>query len=411
MTLVHNKDAGKQDDPCKSAPTELPTETATLQNRHFNLHDIAHYVEPVPPDMPGAAAIELFNRDPGLSAMPVLDRGKVVGILTRQKVFLNFSRQFGHAVFARRPVSRLMIQNPLVVDARTTLDNLRHRVIHEAPTALEDGFVIISGNQYLGIGTSLGILRLGMAQTETRARELAEAKHAAEHANAAKSRFLANMSHELRTPLNAIIGFSEMMASEAFGPQISDRYKEYAQDINASGRLLLDIINDILDMSKIESGYFSMKLETVRLEKIIEHTVKLVDGRATRKGISIVTGLPEEIPAVRADIRATRQILINLLSNAVKFSGEGAVISIRARVAGKRLTLAIADQGNGIPADMLDRIVEPFVQVENELTRKEQGTGLGLPIVASLAKRMQTVFRLESEEGRGTTAYLTIPLA
>lgn len=392
--------------------TGLTVEAPVRLNKHrFDLHDIACYVAPVPPDMAGATVIDIFNRDPGLSAIPVLDKSNVVGLLTRQKVFLNFSRQFGHAVFARRPVSRLMSREPLVVDAETTLDELRRRVINDAPTALEDGFIITHGARYLGVGTSLGILKLGMAETESRARELAEAKQAAEHANAAKSRFLANMSHELRTPLNAIIGFSEMMASEAFGPHASDRYREYAGDINASGRLLLDIINDILDMSKIEAGHFQVHLEHIELLPVMRNAARLLCERASRKNIEVVIDAPANLAPVRADARAVRQILLNLLSNAVKFSNSRSQIIIRAATSADEATISIQDTGIGIPAEMLDKITEPFVQVENELTRKEQGTGLGLPIVASLAARMEARFRLESEEGQGTTAYLTLPLA
>lgn len=397
------------------APTLLagltPDVPVRISKHHFDLHDIARYVAPVTPSMTGAAVIELFNRDPGLTAIPVLDGSDVVGMLTRQKVFLNFSRQFGHAVFARRPASRLMTPKPLVVDAGISLDELRGRVINDAPTALEDGFIIMRGEQYLGVGTSLGILKLGMAQAESRTRELAEAKQAAEHANAAKSRFLANMSHELRTPLNAIIGFSELMMSEAFGPHASDRYREYADDINASGRLLLDIINDILDMSKIEAGQFQVHMEQVDLPPILRNAARLLRERASRKGIEVLIEAPADLAPVRADARAVRQILINLLSNAVKFSNPRSQIVIRAVASADEATISVADTGIGIPAEMLSKITEPFIQVENELTRKEQGTGLGLPIVASLAERMGARFRLDSEEGEGTTAYLTLALA
>lgn len=391
-------------------PSILPGAPATFSNHRFDLHDIARKVRPVPSHIVGANVIEIFNNDSSLSAIPVIDDGDVVGLLARQKVFLNFSRQFGHAVFARRPVSRLMIRNPLVVDADTALDELRHRVINEAPTALDDGFVITKNRRYLGVGTSMGILRLGMAQTESRARELAEAKRSAEQANAAKSRFLANMSHELRTPLNAIIGFSEMIASECFGPHSSPRYREYAQDINGSGKLLLDIINDILDMSKIESGQFNLNIESVDIRPLVHGAVRLVGERAGQKGVSICVDMRGDCPPVTADARAVRQILLNLLSNAVKFSRPRTTVTVRVHIGSRLLDLCVEDQGIGISRENLTRVNEPFFQVENELTRKEQGTGLGLPIVVSLAERMGAAFDLESEEKKGTRAILTLPL-
>lgn len=392
-----------------ATPTSLIPEVPSFSSKHrFEMHDIARCVRPIEPHIAGVEAIEIFNRDPTLTAMPVIDDGDVVGLLTRQKVFLNFSRQFGHAVFARRPVSRLMSSSPLIVDACTTLDELRHRVINEAPTALEDGFVITKNGRYLGIGTSLGILRLGMAQTESRARELAEAKRAAEHANAAKSRFLANMSHELRTPLNAIIGFSEMIAAETLGPHNTPRYKEYAEDINGSGRLLLDIINDILDMSKIEAGHFKLELDAVDIPSIVQGAVRLVRDRADKKGVIVAIDMDKDLPNPRADVRAVRQILLNLLSNAIKFSRTGTEITVHVDVTPETLKICVADQGVGISEGDLKRVCDPFFQVENEMTRKEQGTGLGLPIVVSLAERMKAGFDLESEAGVGTRATLTL---
>lgn len=394
-----------------SAPAILPEIGCEISEQRFDLQKIARYVEPVSSILKGGDVVDIFNRDPSVSALPVIDGGEVVGLLARNRVFLNFTRQFGHAVFSRRSVSRLMITDPLIVDSVTTLDDLRRRVVNEKPNALEDGFIIMHAGRYYGIGTSMGILRLGMAQAESKALELTEAKHNAEQANAAKSRFLANMSHELRTPLNAIIGFSEMISTETFGPHASPVYKEYAEDINMSGRLLLDIINDILDMSKIEAGHFQLHVQNIELTPIVEGAARLVRERALQKGISLIVDMPAVLPDIRADSRAVRQILLNLLSNAIKFSDPQTSITIIVREDAGKMVMTVSDQGIGIPAKLLMKIKEPFVQVENELTKKEPGTGLGLPIVVSLAERMGASFVLQSDYGLGTNATLIVPIA
>ena len=393
-----------------SVPAILPEIGCEISDQLFDLQKIARYIEPVSPILMGGDAVEIFNRDPSVSALPVIDGDKVVGLLARKRVFLNFTRQFGYAVFSHRSISRLMITDPLIVDSATALDDLRRLVVNEKPNALEDGFIIMHEGRYFGIGTSMGILRLGMAQAESKALELSEAKQIAEQANAAKSRFLANMSHELRTPLNAIIGFSEMISSETFGPHASPIYKEYAEDINTSGRLLLDIINDILDMSKIEAGHFQLHVQFIELPSIVEGAARLVRERALQKGISLVVDMPAVLPQIRADSRAVRQILLNLLSNAIKFSAARTSITIKVRENAGKMAITVSDQGIGIPAKLLMKIREPFVQVENELTKKEPGTGLGLPIVVSLAERMGAVFELQSDLGLGTNATLIIPI-
>ena len=394
-----------------SAPAILPEIGCEISEQRFDLQKIARYVEPVSSILKGGDVVDIFNRDPSVSALPVIDGGEVVGLLARNRVFLNFTRQFGHAVFSRRSVSRLIITDPLIVDSVTTLDDLRRRVVNETPNALEDGFIIMHAGRYYGIGTSMGILRLGMAQAESKALELTEAKHNAEQANAAKSRFLANMSHELRTLLNAIIGFSEMISTETFGPHASPVYKEYAEDINMSGRLLLDIINDILDMSKIEAGHFQLHVQNIELMPIVEGAARLVRERALQKGISLIVDMPAVLPDIRADSRAVRQILLNLLSNAIKFSDPQTSITIIVREDAGKMVMTVSDQGIGIPAKLLMKIKEPFVQVENELTKKEPGTGLGLPIVVSLAERMGASFVLQSDYGLGTNATLIVPIA
>jgi two-component system cell cycle sensor histidine kinase PleC len=230
----------------------------------------------------------------------------------------------------------------------------------------------------------------------------------AEAANRAKSEFLANMSHELRTPLNAIIGFSEVMESKLFGPLGSDRYEEYAHDIQASGSYLLGVINDILDMSKIEAGQFSVEREEIDLCPLIHETVKVISLQAAEKKISVETRIDDTL-RVYADRRAVKQIAINLLSNAVKFTGEGGRISVRARNVGGALMLTIEDNGCGIPKQALSKLGRPFEQVQNQFSKNHTGSGLGLAISRSLAQLQGGALKIRSTEGVGTIVSVRIP--
>jgi two-component system cell cycle sensor histidine kinase PleC len=231
----------------------------------------------------------------------------------------------------------------------------------------------------------------------------------AEAANRAKSEFLANMSHELRTPLNAIIGFSEVMEAKLFGPLGSDRYEEYARDIQSSGAYLLGVINDILDMSKIEAGQFSVEREEIDLCPLIHETVKVISLQAAKKNISIETRIADSM-RVYADRRAIKQIAINLLSNAVKFTGEGGHISVRARNVAGALMLTIEDNGCGIPKQALGKLGRPFEQVQNQFSKNHTGSGLGLAISRSLAQLHGGVLKIRSKAGIGTIVSVRIPI-
>jgi two-component system cell cycle sensor histidine kinase PleC len=230
----------------------------------------------------------------------------------------------------------------------------------------------------------------------------------AEAANRAKSEFLANMSHELRTPLNAIIGFSEMMQSSIFGPLGSARYDEYVNDIHDAGMYLLNVINDILDMSKIEAGQFSVEREEIDLNPLISETVRVVALQAKEKEITVDTQIACEM-TMFADRRAIKQILINLLSNAVKFTGQGGRIAVRARNVAGAMRLTIEDNGCGIPKRALSKLGKPFEQVENQFSKSHAGSGLGLAISRSLAELHGGSLRIRSTERVGTIVSVRIP--
>ncbi len=232
----------------------------------------------------------------------------------------------------------------------------------------------------------------------------------AEDANRAKSTFLANMSHELRTPLNAIIGFSEMMQREALGPVGSTRYRAYADDINRSGMHLLELVNDLLDLSKIEAGRMELVEDLVDVHALIADCVALVREAAARAGVELAVEPEQPLPLVYADERKLRQILINLLGNAIKFTGAGGRIEVAGSVdASGGFRLCVRDTGVGIAPEDIAKVLEPFGQARNSLESNQPGTGLGLPLSRKLAELHRGTLEISSEPGSGTTVTLSLP--
>jgi signal transduction histidine kinase len=275
------------------------------------------------------------------------------------------------------------------------IDSGTGRIVEVRRSAMPDGGILL---------TFTDVTEAKLVETQLR-----RAKDEAEMASRSKTEFLANMSHELRTPLNAVIGFSDILIGQIFGPLGDSRYRDYARDIRDSGQHLLNLINDVLDVSKVEFGKVELLEETVDVMAIIEACIRLMRERADTAGIRLVQELPRALPQIQADSRRLKQILLNLLSNAVKFTPPGGRVTIRARDGADGLRLVVEDSGIGIaPAD-LEKALRPFGQIDSRLARKYQGTGLGLPLARSMTELHGGELILESAPGRGTTATVWLP--
>jgi PAS domain S-box-containing protein len=239
--------------------------------------------------------------------------------------------------------------------------------------------------------------------------ELIRSKDAAEFANRTKTEFLANMSHELRTPLNAIIGFAEVIKDEMFGPVGTAKYAEYSKDIHTSGRHLLDLINDILDLSKLEAGKLELREEDVSLRATADECLTLIRNRAEKSDVVLVTEIEPRLPQLRCDERALKQVMLNFLSNAVKFTPAGGTVTTRIRRVAGGLALSVSDTGIGMSADDIQVALSAFGQIDSKVARQHQGTGLGLPISKSLIELHGGSLAVESAPGKGTTMTATFP--
>jgi signal transduction histidine kinase len=251
-------------------------------------------------------------------------------------------------------------------------------------------------------------VQLRTAELETSQRELARARDEALAANRHKSTFLANMSHELRTPLNSIIGFSEVLGTKLFG-ELNAKQAEYITDIYESGRHLLSLINDILDLSKIEAGRLELSPSSFELAAVIDNALTLMKERAAGRNVALVREVPDAVGAISADERKVKQVLINLLTNAVKFTEPGGAVTIRVALEPQAVVVSVTDTGIGIAADDREIIFEEFRQATNDYARKQEGTGLGLALSKRLVELHGGRIWVESELGRGSTFGFTLP--
>ena len=252
-------------------------------------------------------------------------------------------------------------------------------------------------------------LYLQQREREATLADLYRAKDAAEVASRAKSAFLANMSHELRTPLNAIIGFSEMLELQTFGALGHPRYRGYARDIGDSGRHLLSVINDVLDISRVEFGALDLVEESIDLAALIAASLRLVESKGRDAGLRLELALPRDLPMITADARRLRQVLLNVLSNAVKFTPAGGLVRVKAAVTGDGVTVTVEDSGIGIAPEDIVKVLRPFGQIDSRLARKYEGTGLGLPLAKAMTESHGGTLEIRSAPGRGTTVSIGLP--
>jgi PAS domain S-box-containing protein len=239
--------------------------------------------------------------------------------------------------------------------------------------------------------------------------ELIKSKEAAEFANRTKTEFLANMSHELRTPLNAIIGFAEVIRDELFGPVGQMKYADYAKDIHSSGRHLLDLINDILDLSKLEAGKLELRESEVSIRSVVEECLTLIRDRAEKSNVMLISDLEPRLPRLMCDERALKQVVLNFLSNAVKFTPARGEVTLRACRTADGIAISIKDTGIGMSNADITVALSAFGQVDSKLARRHQGTGLGLPITKSLIELHGGTLTIESAPKIGTTMTATFP--
>jgi signal transduction histidine kinase len=296
----------------------------------------------------------------------------------------------------------------------TCIPMARRSDFRRTPTALNDGtsnFI----NKSEGFSAALKTIHNCFKRLESRGHNSADpdilrhAKEAVEEANHAKLEFLAKVSHELRTPLNAIIGFSELIIRDVLGPLGNEKYRSYIEDIHMSGRHLLDVINDILDFAKAEAGKLLLQESEVDVSEVVASLKRLIGPRARDAGIELNDSVPADLPRLWCDERKLKQMLLNLLANAVKFTRPGGRTEISASVGPEGFTCTVSDTGIGIADADLDRVLEPFVQADTTLGRRQEGTGLGLPLVKAMIEIHGGRIDLKSELNKGTIVRLIFP--
>ncbi|MGZ0187767.1 MAG: ATP-binding protein [Alphaproteobacteria bacterium] len=364
----------------------------------------------VSPDGACAFVRDMFLSHPKLRSIAVIDdECRPEGVVSRD-AFLTIMATAGEApFFLDRPVNRVMSRNPLIIERSTDLETLSAAMRETHGDGGSSDFIVTVDGFYQGMVSSIALMRVLADHLRNQTLEAEAARSDAAKAATAKDRFFANMTHELRTPLNGVIGFGQLLEKEAHGPLGAHEYKLYAKDIVASGQHLISIISDILDLAKIEAGRVELHERFVDLRELTGRSLRMVGPLATAKQIKLHSNDHDRPWTVRADERRMQQAIINLLSNAIKFTPNGGEVGVDFGADGGWVWVEVWDKGVGIAQTDLARLFKPFEQLENGLTRQQDGTGLGLTITRALLQAHGGEVAFTSELGEGTSVKLQLP--
>ncbi|MCF8469343.1 MAG: hypothetical protein K9G30_01015 [Parvibaculum sp.] len=376
--------------------------------------ELALPVIPVPPDVCCADIFERFLAEPETLHIPVVIDRRPVGLISRQNFLLTYGRIYSAELYGRSSITRLMEHDMLLVDGGTSCENI-HKPAQDSERRLRP-FVVTENGLYAGVGEAAELMLVIADLATARAAALKEETVRAEAASRSKTQFLASMSHELRTPLNAIIGFTDLMRLKTFGELQPSRYGEYVEDIYRSGVHLLHMINELLDMGKIESGHVELCETVFHPADVGLEVLHMLRQSLAEAGLNLRIDVAKNLPPICADQQQVRRILINLLSNSIKYTPAGGTITLSVCICSdtsdcgvEGMKVTVADTGIGIPEHKLEKVLEPFEQVENSFTKTRAGTGLGLSLTKAMLEAHGGRLWLESELGHGTRAHALLP--
>ncbi len=391
-----------------------------VQDAYWRAGAIADCIAPLSPATTCGQAFDELVDDETRVAVPVIDdRGRVVGLVERHKLVLQFAKRFVRELYQKRSITVMMDRNPPIVDAWTPIESLSDHVVNARANDQLGDLVVTRDDHYIGVASALSLLKRLRELSNRRLEEATAAKADALRANRAKSELLANMSHELRTPLNAVIGYTEMLEED-----FSDRGELDAEladlgRIKGAARHLLQMINDVLDLSKIEAGKIELHIESFELAELLDQVVSTTQPLLATNRNTLQVHCAQGLGRMQSDLTKLRQVLINLVSNAAKFTQDGRILIETTRgldeEGGALVVFEVRDTGIGMTPSQLGRLFQPFVQADAETTRKYGGTGLGLAISRRLCRLMGGDVTATSTPGEGSlfraTVVARLPLA